>query len=207
MVLSTNTNIFAQILDQIGINAGGSFATQTSAYEGKNRSQRDCILAGINIIAQMDLGINKVFSINLDVGYIKKGYHYKVSKTSSTKTYEQRLHYITFSPQIKFGKEIGKLRPSAILGPRVDYMIDYYGVQKIDSISKNFPTSVFGISAGIDVTYKLGRIGLKILYLYQFDFTNLLPSSAPDDLKYKNKAMLLNLGVVYFLDKNNIKDL
>ncbi|NOX48888.1 MAG: hypothetical protein GXO89_18160 [Chlorobi bacterium] len=190
----------AQIFNSLEISTGLSMATQTPAYKNNDRNQRETIRPGFNTMLRMTGRINKIFSFSSDIGYVQKGYRYDVGNTIGiTKTYDQLIHYITYSPQLKIGRRIGDFTPTVFLGPRIDYQIAYEGKQKIDGMARYFRKSIFGMNAGLDFAYAFGELGISALFLYQFDFTSLIPTNNNADLAYRNKALLMNIGLVYFL--------
>ena len=52
---------------------------------------------------------------------------------------------------------------------------------------------------GMDITYVAGKIGFTALCQYQIDFTTLQKNYSDSGVAYKNKAILVNMGVVYFI--------
>jgi hypothetical protein len=195
----------AQMFNTVEISSGLSMATQTSTYVNKDRNQRETLRPGFNIMLRMAGRINEMFSFSSDIGYVQKGYRYDVGTTvRSTITYDQLIHYITYSPQLKFGRQLGNFTPTIILGPRIDYQIGYEGKHTIDNWARFYRKSVFGMNAGMDFTYAFGKVGITALFLYQLDFTKLFPTDSGTDFANRNKAIIMNIGVVYFLKKKGI---
>ena len=195
----------AQLFNSVEVSTGVSLATQTSAYKNKNRSLRETVRPGFNVMVRMAGRINKLFSYTSDLGYVQKGYRYVsvnyfgFGRSVSTER-EQLIHYITYSPQLKFGRQTGNFIPSIILGPRIDYQVGYEGKINIDNTAHFFNKTIFGINTGLDVTYVVGNWGLTALFLYHADISKLYPVYNSTDLTYRNRAMIINLGVVYVLN-------
>jgi hypothetical protein len=190
----------AQMFNSVEISNGLSMATQTSTFKDKDRNQRETMRPGFNIMLRMTGRINGMLSFSSDIGYVQKGYHYDVQKTISlTTTYDQLIHYITYGLQIKFGRKLGNFTPTVILGPRIDYQVGYEGKQEIDKIARFYNRSIFGMNAGMDFMYAFGKVGITALFLYQFDITKLRSTNNFTGTDYRNKALLMNIGLVFYL--------
>lgn len=200
----------AQLFDCVSISAGQSLAAQTISIKDTTKSYRDWVWPGFNTVVSIIGKINKFFAITTDVGYIQKGYRYTIEHKSNFNPqgdswytqYEQTLHYITYSHQLKFGQQVGKFIPTLLLGPRVDYLVAYQGKQNIDRNARTYRKSIFGFNVGMDMTFIAGKFGLTALCQYQFDFTTLVPKYYDTTHEYRNKALLLNLGIVYLMEQD-----
>ena len=184
----------SQLFNSIEVSTGLSLATQKSPFIDDDLSQRETIRQGFNVMVRMAGRINELFSYTSDLGYVQKGYRFEAMYSR-----EQLIHYITYSPQLKFGRQTENFTPCVILGPRIAYQVGYEGKTNVDNTAHYFRKSVFGINAGIDMKYVLANWGITALFLYQFDVTNHY-RYASTDLVYRNKAMLINIGVVYILN-------
>ena len=101
-----------------------------------------------------------------------------------------RFHYLTLLPQARYRFGLSGLTPYLLLGPRVDFLLDYSSESEYPLESQNH--TVLGLSLGAGLEYPLQKTGLFAEVQYQPDLS---PVSDQDALLINNNILSLTLGI------------
>ncbi|HPE56441.1 MAG TPA: hypothetical protein P5514_15400 [Bacteroidales bacterium] len=187
----------SQIFQRYGLSGGLIMTSQDNLWDGEDASPYDFSKMGLNILVHMEGDINQRFAYSSDIGYTQKGY---IPDEKWKRNYKLTLHYISYNPQIKikFGNE--QAVTSIFTGLRMDYQVGYEIEPQINPFIVQNKNTVFGYNIGLDMTRRLQQIGLRLMIQYQGDFTSSRPEDANKIYSYKNRALLMNIGFIFFVD-------
>ena len=108
---------------------------------------------------------------------------------------------------LKARYEMGRFLPYALLGLRMDYQLSYESDLNYDLIKNDFNKTIFGMSFGAGVEYKIKQLGIFVEGQYHWDFTKVMdtPSTSTNaGIEIYNKALIINAGVKYYLKKKDV---
>jgi hypothetical protein len=197
----------AQVLKSIGLKGGMSLSNQTFDYKTIYLKREFEYKPGLySAISAEFLGF-KHFSLVTDLGYLQKGMQFRMQETTPElpegtgkfTTVKNTLGYLTFSPMLKGFYNINKFTAYALLGPRIDYLLNidskYYS-----PIYEESKKTIFGLNYGVGAAYNLNRISISMEFMAQPDLTPLLdkqPETNFSGFKVKSNTYLFNMGVSY----------
>lgn len=164
---------------------------------------------GLNI----DFFESRYFHLSTDLGYAQKGSQLEVANSSienpegdGTFYYlDTRFDYFTFSPMLKVKYPSKHWIPYALLGPRLDLLLSYHSEWTLKAIEDDFKKSMFGITAGAGLEYKLKQLGFHVEYQFQYDFSDVMHTTSTSSnnigIIIHNQASILNFGMSYYFFK------
>lgn len=203
----------SQYVSSIGIKGGMSIANQTWHEIGYfDRTIVKEYRHGLYAAATVDLYKSKYFNLTTDIGYCQKGskdsiYVPPLGEMPIPGHYEifiTKFNYFLFNPMLKVKYETKHWIPYILLGLRCDYQLSNKTDFLIDDLSRNFQRTIWGVTAGAGIEYKISRIGINTELQYHHDFTQITYSSMflfNSFYDIKNKAYIVSLGVKYYLHK------
>jgi hypothetical protein len=142
------------------------------------------------------------FSFQFDVAYASKGHstttksvtvdhldndRITVNKGNAAKS---RFHYLSLVPLARYRFDLERLTPYFILGPRVDFLLNYGTESEYPLESQNH--TLVGLSAGGGVEFPMGNLGLFAELQFLPDLS---PVSNKEPLLINNNMLSLSLGI------------
>jgi hypothetical protein len=211
--LLINTLANGQTIQSIGLKNGLSIATQTWQYESIAKTLEQEYRQGLYSAFTLDFLQSKYFNITTDIGYCQKGAKDKTLNTSAAnpegdgtyKYLDTKFNYFMFSPLFKAKYQINHWTSYALIGFRLDYQLSYQSDFNLKIIDKEFNKTIWGLTSGAGLEYKLKKIGINTEFQYQSDLTKLMntkPSATNVGLEINNQAFIICLGVRYYLQKS-----
>jgi len=201
-----------QIINSVGIKTGLSVANQTWYYKSINMTLKKDYKLGLYSAMTVDFLKSKYFNITTDIGYCSKGNTEKVPNTSgfipqgdgTYTTYNTMFNYFSFSPLLKIKYAIAHFIPYVLLGLRWDYQLSYKSDFNYTQIENDFYKSIYGLTCGTGIEYKIKNIGINSEFQYQYDITKLMDTPASPTntgLEINNKAFIISIGLKYYFHK------
>lgn len=214
--LLTVTLVSGQVIQSFGIKSGLSIANQTWYYKSLNLTLKKHYRQGFYSVVTLDFLQSKYFNITTDIGYCQKGNREKIANTTvnmpegdgTYKNYDTKFNYFTFSPLLKVKYQTTHWTPYALMGFRLDYQLSYQSDFYLQAIDSNFHKTIFGLSSGAGLEYKIKNVGINTEFQYHYDLTKLMdtPSSATNaGLAINNKTFIINIGLKYYLQRTEDK--
>jgi len=143
------------------------------------------------------------------MGYCEKGYKIKMNKTTTSSPdgslgsyrYITYFNYLFFSPVLKLKFEKEKFLTYFLLGPRIDReVLNKTILDNLSYSNNNTRKTIFGVTTGGGVEYKLKLLSLNTEVLYFSDISKL--EVGRNNFWLKNKCFAINLGATYFFNSN-----
>ena len=198
-----------QTIESIGIKGGISLANQTWQIGTSSSATKYDYKAGLYCVLNAELFKGKYLSLSSDLGFVQKGMQQELEITTvefpegtgEYTTVKTTVNYITFSPMLKGFYTINNLTTYALIGPRLDYQVEYNNGYA-NSGNPDLKKDVWGMTYGLGAEYKIKRIGILVEFLGQPDFTKLKnqdPSGTSVGLEIKGNAYVITSGLRYFL--------
>lgn len=142
------------------------------------------------------------FSLQVDVGYVVKG----SSTTTQSVTVDHldndriivnegeavssKFAYLTISPMARYRWDLENLTPYLLLGPRVDFLLNYKSESEHELSTQNL--TLLGLSCGAGLEFKLQKLGAFAELQFQPDLS---PVSNEEPLLINNNILFLTLGI------------
>lgn len=142
------------------------------------------------------------FSFQVDVGYVVKGSSTTTQSVTVNHLDNDRIMlnegepaaskfaYLSVVPMARYRWDLEKLTPYLLLGPRVDFLINYKTESEYDLPNQNL--TLFGLSCGVGLEFQLQNLGLFAELQYLPDLS---PVSNQEPLLINNNMLSLTLGV------------
>jgi hypothetical protein len=143
VALITNT-LFAQFVDNYGVNLGLTYANQLWKYNvvgNISGSQNKDFKPGLELFLMADKEINKVFLVRSELGYIQKGFKNNINVIATNGApvnFEHQdviLNNLALDMSVEYKPFIFRVVPYALAGLRGDYMISYRDAKYTDPIT------------------------------------------------------------------------
>ena len=201
LVLSTIT-LHSQVIAGVGIKGGISLANQSHHFTPINYTIETQSIATPSAALFIEVFSRKYLSYQLDLSYVTKG-----SKTTTESVTVNHLEndlfvvnlgdltvskfsYFVFSPMVRFRFDQNHLTPYLMLGPRIDYLLNY----KTESVHplEVQHSFILGLSGGVGVEFNLNNLGLFLEVQVQPDLST-VTNQAP--LLINNNILLISLGI------------
>jgi len=205
----------AQIIKSILLKGGISIANQSWDYKIKSLTVETNKRTGSYSALAFEFIRWKHISLTTEIGYCEKGHKQDIVVTTinfpegiEKETYNTRFSYFQVAPLLRGGYEVENLLLFGILGLRMDYHLSYQSDFDLTPIEKDFNKSIYGLTAGGGVEYKLKNVGIQLEFQYQYDFNEALvvsENSTYSGLEIKNQAILISLGGRYYFHKKREK--
>lgn len=199
----------AQIVENIGFKAGISLAKQNWEYVSIDRNHDKDYKIGFYSVLSADFFKAKYLCLTTDLGFVQKGYQEKVLWTSEQfpegdgtyKTYRSTINYVTFSPKLTVLHKFDKISGSIFLGPRVDLQTGYNSDLLVNNFSE-FNKTVWGLTYGASVEYRVKNLGLLMEFAGYPDFSKILdeePTDISTGLQITSISYSLSAGIKYYI--------
>jgi opacity protein-like surface antigen len=142
------------------------------------------------------------FSFQFDVAYASKGHctttqsvtvnhldndRITVNKGKAAKS---RFHYLSLVPLARYRFDLERMTPYFILGPRVDFLLNYGTESEYPLESQNH--TLVGLTAGGGLEFHVGDLGFFAELQYLPDLS---PVSNTEPLLINNNMLSLSLGI------------
>jgi len=124
------------------------------------------------------------------------------------KIYDTKFNYLTFCPLFKVKYQTIHWTPYALLGIRMDYQLSYQSDFYLQAIDSNFKKTIFGLTSGAGIEYKIKNVGINMEFQYHYDLTKLMdtPSSTTNTGgTINNNAYIISIGIKYYLHRTEDK--
>jgi len=201
----------AQVVESIGIKGGISFANQTWEYKSPDFSNKMDYKTGFYSVLTANFLKTKYLSLTTDLGFVQKGFQEEIPMTSeefpdyisSYKTFKSTINYLTFSPKLNVSYNFDKLITFVFTGPRIDLQTSY----KTDYLTNNFSefnATVWGLTYGGGIEYRVKAIGILLEFSGYPDFTNIKKEEATETsagLKITSQSYTISTGIKYYISK------
>jgi hypothetical protein len=193
-----------QFIGSAGLKAGVSMANQSHRITPIDYTIKTDPVTGPGIAIFMEAFRGNHFSFQTDLSFVAKGS--KTTTESVTVNHLEndriivnegdpkvsRFYYLCLSPMARYRIDLKRITPYAILGPRVDFLLEY----KTDS---DYPLEeqnkvIPGLTGGLGAELNLNGLGIFLEFQYQSD---LMPVTGKDPLLINNNILLFTLGIRY----------
>lgn len=204
-VLNSN----AQVFESIGIKGGVSLANQTFSNQVTNYNFEYDYKIGAYTILTADLFKGKFLSLSTDFGFVQKGMQMDLEKSTNNipegtgefETLKTTFNYLTFSPMVKGFKTFNNTTTYVLLGPRLDYRLNYesFFTQAYNGSNK----FILGLNYGIGAEYKIKNFGILLEGMGQADLTPTLSvrnKESNSGSKVTGNAFIFITGLRYYLN-------
>lgn len=200
LFLITFTNYaFAQSSPWIGIRNGISISKMKFDPWGDNFDFRKSMVSYSGGL-QIEYLNHTYWSVVSNISYVQKG-GIRINDTFSNRPTSERweLHYLSLDTQFKAKLPLHRFTPYVTIGPRVDYLTGYNHYFKEWNDVFTLAKRSYGIRYGIGVRYEVGRIGIFVDWLNNYNFNKVYdskeyPNPALNRFTLSDQTMLLYLG-------------
>lgn len=199
----------AQVVESIGIKGGISFARQTWEYNSPDFTNKMDYKTGLYSVLTANFFKTRYLCLTTDLGYIQKGFQVEVPMTSaefpelisSYKTFKSTINYLTFSPKLSANYNFDRLIAYVFIGPRIDIQTNYKTDYPTNNFSE-FNKTVWGLTYGGGVEYRIRSIGILLEFAGHPDFTTIMkeePTETSAGLKITGQLYTVSTGIKYYL--------
>lgn len=203
-----STNLRAQVLSSYGLKAGACIASQNWEYHnlpdymsGLSVPVPSDEIVGIDISIFTKTKYFSIFCVTAEIHYIEKGRKITVMGTIQADnpqgyeetgpiTINERFSYISVPILLEMKLLKSYLSPYLLLGPRLEYLINYPNSLLYDEFNK----MDFGITMGIGIEFNIRFI--KSIILEGRFSPNLSNSYKNEYVTVKNSSIEILIGVV-----------
>lgn len=197
----------AQIVKSIGIKSGVSLANQTWYYKAFNLPVHHSVKAGMYSAVSLEFLKGKYLSFATDLAYVEKG-NVEILPSVTSGPYSNadyvRLHtrfaYFSVSPMVKARYEFKHVVPYVLLGGRLDQQLFYTSDNDYSSIEKDFNKTIWGLTMGAGVAWKLDKWTVSMEGLAHRDLSLVMDSPVTENyggIRVNNRAIIINFGLHY----------
>jgi len=207
----TFTFVSGQIVQSIGIHSGLSYTNQVYYFKDSHGSLKKDQRQGFYNGITLDFLKKKYFNITTDLGYCQKGSTENISIQNTTipegwgtVRADSRFDYLTFNTLLKIKAPPIPVAPYALAGFRLDYLLSYKTDLKYPPNENDFHKTIFGLTFGAGLEYKIKHIGINMEFHYHYDLTKLTntpTSPTSPGVTITNKANIIMVGIKYYLHK------
>lgn len=194
--------LHGQKLSGFGLKGGLSLANQSIRFTPIDFQMDTKAIQGMALALFVETFKGQHFSFQFDVAYAVKG--------SSTSTHSvtvnhldndrivvnegeevsSRFHYLSLIPLARYRFELEQLSPYVLLGPRVDFLLNY-GTESEYPLESQSHT-ILGLTAGGGLEFRVQSLGVFAEFLYQPDLS---PVSNQEPLLINNNMLSVSLGI------------
>lgn len=197
-----------QKLASFGLKGGLSLANQSIKITPIDYEMDTDAIQGTTLALFVEAFKGQHFSFQFDVAYAHKG--------SSTTTHSvtvnhldndrivvnegdavsSRFHYLSLVPLARYRFEMERLSPYFLVGPRVDFLLNY-GTESEFPLESQSQT-ILGLTAGGGLEFQVANLGIFAEILYQPDLS---PVSNKEPLLINNNMLSLSLGIRWIVSE------
>ncbi len=191
----------AQLIKGFGIRGGVTWANENWDYSngisGIDTKQISSVSGG----AFVELLPLPIISVIGEADFLQKGTSFDITNTTPANpaglpqkmTYKSRINYLSLSVLAKVKMPGTLLSPYVVAGPRVDFQLKQDVPEVAKTVYDDFKKTITGVTVGVgtELSFIL-PVALFAELQYQPDLTYAYDK---DNLKIKNKALNLSLGV------------
>lgn len=202
LLFSASLTIYGQYPASFGIKAGVGLANQSYRITSIDYELETHPLPGpvVSFFAETFKG--KRFSFQFDVAYASKGFstttesvtvnhldndRITVNKGDAAKS---KFHYLSLVPLARYRIDLERLTPYFLLGPRVDFLLNYGTESEYPLEAQNH--TLLGLTAGAGVEFHVRNLGLFAELQYLPDLS---PVSNKEPLLINNNMLSLSFGI------------
>lgn len=211
MIFATTAVAHAQFVKSIGLNGGAVWAKQEWNYKNVNEVDDPQYHARIHAGLELEMFRHPWLGMLAGAGIAQKGNLIEVEITNAGqpegtgeyKTYRSTFNYAYLELLLRVHREFGPVTPFVFVGPRLDYMLSYDSDLSLKVIEDEMNDAIFGLSYGLGIEYRFGRVGLAAIFTHQYDFSYVYDKE-PETFgleNIRNKAFFLDLGIKYYFGK------
>ena len=140
----------------------------------------------------------------LDLSYVTKGSESTTQSVTVNHLDENRIvvnqgdltiskfRYLVVSPLVRYRFDLNPLTPYLMLGPRMDYLLNYETESEYPLEDQN--QFILGLSMGAGAEFNLGKLGVFLEVQFQPDLS---PVTNREPLLINNNVLLFYLGIRY----------
>jgi hypothetical protein len=199
----------AQVVTNIGIKGGLSFATMTYNFETVGIVGTYDYKTGVYTALTAELFKGKFLSLTTDLGFVQKGMKQKIPVTSPEfpdgngdyRIWKIARNYVSFSPMLKGFYSFNKLTTYALLGPRLDLTVTDSQLPYSTMQSKTHKF-ILGFNYGAGAEYKIGKFAILLECMGHPNLTPVMDQESLDgnsSLKVTGNAYIVTAGLKYCL--------
>jgi len=194
--------LHGQIPASYGLKAGIGLANQSYRLTAIDYELETQVLPGMvaGLFAEPFKG--RRFSFQFDLTYASKG---STTTTQSVtvnhldndrivvnegEAAKSRFHYLSLAPMVRYRFDLERLTPYLLLGPRVDFLLNYGTESEYPLESQNH--TILGLTAGGGLEFQIQNLGLFAELQYLPDLS---PVSNKEPLLINNNMLSLSLGI------------
>lgn len=200
--MSASLILHGQYSASFGIKAGISLANQSYRITSIDYELETNPVPGPVVALFAETFKGKSFSFQFDVAYASKGHctstesvtvnhldndRITVNEGDAAKS---RFHYLSLVPLARYRIDLERLTPYFLLGPRVDFLLNYGTESNYPLESQNH--TLLGLTAGAGVELHVGNLGLFAELQYLPDLS---PVSNKEPLLINNNMLSLSFGI------------
>jgi len=193
-----------QVISSFGAKTGISLANQSYQFTSIDYTMETRSLTSPTLALFLEAFRGQHMSFQVDVAYVVKGN--KTSTRSVTVNHlenEQiianegdlvtsKFRSIEVSPLVRYRMEQERLTPYILLGPRIDFLINYETGS--DYPLEDFNKTIIGLSGGAGAEFGIGPVGLFLEVQYHPDLS---PVTNKVPLLVNNNVLLFTFGIRY----------
>ena len=197
-------DVHCQFIESVGLKAGISLSNQSYRFTPLDYSLETDLIIGPGIAVFMESFSKEHLSFQLDLEYAAKGSKTNTQSITVNHLENDRIivnkgdltvskfHYISLSPMARYRIGNESIKPYALLGPRLDFLMKYktdsdYPLEEQNSI-------ILGLSGGVGVEFNLNILGVFLEVQFQPDLS---PVTNQDPLLINNNILFFTLGIRY----------
>ena len=194
--------LYGQFPSSYGLKAGVSVADQSYQITAIDHTLDTEAIFGPTVSLFVEAFRGNHFSLQVDLSYFLKGS--KTTTESVTVDHLQndqiivnegemstsRFSYLSVATMARYRLGKGSLQPYFLLGPRVDFLLNYDTDSEYPLEDQN--SVIPGLTLGTGLEYGLNKLGLFAELQFQGD---IIPVSGQDPLLINNHLLSLTLGL------------
>jgi hypothetical protein len=181
-----------------GVTAGGTYCTQVWNYADPHPSDTKKYRLGFNGSVFIEMINHPTWRWVSELQYNQKG---GIDQIASGDKFNNGIDYISFNNFIKLREQELSITPYLIAGPRLEYRLASHAQNNPDIID-NFKPLHISFSAGAGVEFLRFNPWLWFLeFQYNPDISNAFRNKDLDDLRIRNRAFELRIGLKYALQR------
>jgi len=202
LLLACTCGLYGQWPSSFGLKGGVALANQSYRITAIDQELDTKAVTGPTLSVFAEAFRSTHFSVQLDVGYAAKGSSSTTQSVTVNHLDNDRITinegeparsdfaYLSVVPLARYRWDLGPLSPYLLLGPRVDFLLNYGTESEYPLEEQN--QAILGLSLGAGLEYRLRNLGLFAELQYLPDLS---PVTHVEPLLINNNMLSLCLGI------------
>ncbi len=201
LITACTLSTHGQVMGSFGLKAGFSLANQSYEFKPIDYNMETQAITGPALAIFMEAFKGERFSFQVDLAYAVKGS--KTTTESVTVNHMEnnrivvnsgdqtvsKFSYLAFSPMARYRFEMEQIVPYFLLGPRLDFLLNYETDSKYPLEDQN--SVILGLPVGTGLELRLKSLNLLFEIQYQLDLS---PVTTTDPLLVNNDMLSFTVG-------------